>query len=166
MPKMATKAADNVFYKARREASSWNDRLSSREGAAEETGLDRTRLAYIELGTINPHPEEVLILSDTYNAPELCNHFCSKMCPLGKRTIESIEVADLEKIVIQLLSTFQDLPDTTAELVNIAADGVIELKESPQMQEILDKLTETVKHIQSLRLYYQKWKVTGQTPKK
>lgn len=72
MPKMATKAADNVFYKARIEASSWNDRLSSREGAAEETGLDRTRLAYIELNTINPHPEEVVILSDAYNAPELC----------------------------------------------------------------------------------------------
>lgn len=32
MPKMATKAADNVFYKARIAAASWNDRLGSREG--------------------------------------------------------------------------------------------------------------------------------------
>lgn len=71
MPKMATKAADNVFYKARIAAASWNDRLGSREGASEVTGIDRTRLANIELGTINPHPEEVLMLSDTYNAPEL-----------------------------------------------------------------------------------------------
>ena len=31
MPKMATKAADNVFYKARIAAASWNDRLGSRE---------------------------------------------------------------------------------------------------------------------------------------
>lgn len=66
MPKMATKAADNVFYKARIAAASWNDRLGSREGASEVTGIDRTRLANIELGTINPHPEEVLMLSDTY----------------------------------------------------------------------------------------------------
>lgn len=58
MPKMATKAADNVFYKARIAAASWNDRLGSREGASEVTGIDRTRLANIELGTINPHPEE------------------------------------------------------------------------------------------------------------
>ena len=64
MPKMATKAADNVFYKARIAASSWNDRLGSREGASEVTGIDRTRLANIELGTINPHPEEVLMLSE------------------------------------------------------------------------------------------------------
>ena len=75
MPKMATKAADNVFYKARMEAAKWNDKLSSREGAAEVTGLDRTRIAYIELGTITPYPEEILILADCYNAPELCNHY-------------------------------------------------------------------------------------------
>lgn len=43
MPKMATKAADNVFYKARIAAASWNDRLGSREGASEVTGIDRTR---------------------------------------------------------------------------------------------------------------------------
>lgn len=39
MPKMATKAADNVFYKARIAAASWNDRLGSREGASEVTGI-------------------------------------------------------------------------------------------------------------------------------
>ena len=83
MPKMATKAADNVFYKARMEAAKWNDKLSSREGAAEVTGLDRTRIAYIELGTITPYPEEILILADCYNAPELCNHYCARMCPIG-----------------------------------------------------------------------------------
>lgn len=42
MPKMATKAADNVFYKARIAAASWNDRLGSREGASEVTGIDLT----------------------------------------------------------------------------------------------------------------------------
>lgn len=37
MPKKATKASDNEFYKARIAAASCNERLSSREGAAEET---------------------------------------------------------------------------------------------------------------------------------
>ena len=37
MSKMATKAADNVFYKARIAAASWNDRLGIREGASEVT---------------------------------------------------------------------------------------------------------------------------------
>ena len=49
MSRKATKAADNAFYLARMEASSFNDN-NSREVAAEITGIDRTRLARIELG--------------------------------------------------------------------------------------------------------------------
>lgn len=109
MPKMATKAADNVFYRARIAAASWNDRLGSREGASEVTGIDRTRLANIELGTINPHPEEVLMLSDTYNAPELQNHFCSHLCPLGIGTISPIELEELERVTLQLISAMKSL---------------------------------------------------------
>ena len=51
MSKFATKAAANMFCQARYEAAKSNERLSSREGAAEEIGIDRTRLARIELGS-------------------------------------------------------------------------------------------------------------------
>lgn len=68
MAKKATKAADNNFYKARMEAASFNDSFNSREGAAEILGIDRTRLARIELGSLSPYPEEVLLMSDAYNA--------------------------------------------------------------------------------------------------
>lgn len=156
MPKMATKAANNVFYKARMEASSWNDSLRSREGAAEETGVDRTRLAYIELGTINPHPEEVLILAETYNAPELCNHYCAKMCPLGVKTVNEVEVQELEKMVLQLLSSFQCLPEIKVELISIAADGVIDGTEKPKMEEILRSLDRAADKIQALKIYFMK----------
>lgn len=122
MPKMATKAADNVFYKARIAAASWNDRLGSREGASEVTGIDRTRLANIELGTINPHPEEVLMLSDTYNAPELQNHFCSHLCPLGIGTISPIELEELERVTLQLISAMKSLPEVK--------DGIIDMRPS------------------------------------
>lgn len=133
MPKMATKAADNVFYKARIAAASWNDRLGSREGASEVTGIDRTRLANIELGTINPHPEEVLMLSDTYNAPELQNHFCSHLCPLGIGTISPIELEELERVTLQLISAMKSLPEVKDGIIDIAADGVIDAKEKPRM---------------------------------
>lgn len=71
MSKFATKAADSPFYLARMEASKVNDRLASREGAADETGIDRSRMARVELGSANPTPEEVLLLADTYDAPQL-----------------------------------------------------------------------------------------------
>lgn len=54
MSKFATKAAANMFCQARYEAAKSNERLSSREGAAEEIGIDRTRLARIELGFPSP----------------------------------------------------------------------------------------------------------------
>ena len=157
MPKLATKAANNVFYKARIEAAKWNSSLKSREDTAEETGIDRTRLAYIELNTINPHPEEVLILSEAYNAPELCNHFCSRMCPLGMKTVNSVESAELEKTVLQLLSIFQTLPDIKTELINIAADGVIDTDERPMMEEIVKKLDNAADKIKALKIYFQKY---------
>ena len=53
----ATKAAENVFYIARTNAAKFNDRFSSREGAAEELGIDRTRLARIELRVLNPYAD-------------------------------------------------------------------------------------------------------------
>lgn len=156
MPKMATKAAGNIFYKARIQASSWNDRLSSREGASEEMGIDRTRIAYIELDSLNPHPEEVLIMSDTYNAPELCNHFCSKMCPLGVKTVREVEVSDLEKTVLQLLHIFQELPEVKTDLIDIAADGIIDKDEQERMENIIETLDEAATKIQALKLYFKK----------
>ena len=156
MPKMATKAADNVFYKARIAAASWNDRLGSREGASEVTGIDRTRLANIELGTINPHPEEVLMLSDTYNAPELQNHFCSHLCPLGIGTISPIELEELERVTLQLISAMKSLPEVKDGIIDIPADGVIDAKEKPRMEQYLEVLDEITNKAQTLKLIYRK----------
>ena len=57
MGKHVTKAAGNVFAEARYQAATFNDRLFSREGASEELGIDRSRLARIELGSKNPFPD-------------------------------------------------------------------------------------------------------------
>ena len=54
MGKKATKAADNMYYLARCEAAKENPDFSSREKAAELVGIDRPRLARIDLDTIAP----------------------------------------------------------------------------------------------------------------
>ena len=154
MSKMATKAADNVWYKARMAAAAWVDKLKSREGAAEVAGIDRTRLAYIELGTVNPHPEEVLILSDVYNAPELCNHFCATQCPLGRNHVELVEVTELTGTTLKLLKSLNalDLTAIKSELVDIASDGTIDAQERPRMDCILQTLTDAASKIEALKL--------------
>ena len=83
MSKFATKAAANMFCQARYEAAKSNERLSSREGAAEEIGIDRTRLARIELGSTIPYQEEVLLMADCYKAPELNGSQGDSLYPSG-----------------------------------------------------------------------------------
>lgn len=95
MSKFATKAAANMFCQARYEAAKSNERLSSREGAAEEIGIDRTRLARIELGSTIPYQEEVLLMA------EQCP-YCSGSIKETKETILKVSEEYDAKAVEQL----------------------------------------------------------------
>lgn len=155
MSKMATKAADNMFYKARMEAATFNERLSSREGAAEQIGIDRTRLARIELGSLNPYPEEVLLMSDVYNAPELKAYYCSEYCPLGCNN-PKIVLQDLDRISLQALSSFRKITDAKETLLDIAEDGVVSEDERMDLKELLSVLDEITAISQNLKLWAEK----------
>ena len=58
MTKVAPSTAANRYYLARMAAAERNERMSSREGASEETGIDRKRLQRIEIGTLNRTPRK------------------------------------------------------------------------------------------------------------
>lgn len=75
-----TKAADNIYCKCRKEAAKYNDKLNSREGAAELLGISASTLADYELGITKIIPADAILrMADLYNAPELRNHYC-KSC--------------------------------------------------------------------------------------
>lgn len=156
MPKTATKAADNVFYKARMEAAKFNDRLASREGASEELGLDRTRLARIELGSLTPYPEEVLIMGDAYHAPQLLNTYCSTCCPIGKDTIPHCELLQIDRLTIKILSAMQSTEFVHDEIIAIAKDGRITEDEVPQLKQIMNSLRALERASMELRLFIKK----------
>ena len=136
MSKYATKAAGNMFCQARYEAAKFNERLGSREGAAEELGVDRTRLARIELGSVTPYPEEVLLMADIYRAPELKGNYCREMCPLGKGMPKINEAKEL--------------------LLDITADGVITEDEKPDLEKIINTLNEVNEVTQNLKNWIEK----------
>ncbi len=156
MAKKATKAADNIFYKARMEAAACNDNLNSREGAAEQLGIDRTRLARIELGSLNPYPEEVLLMSDAYNTPELNNYFCSRMCPLGQQTVPAAELLHLDRITIRILTALGNTEFIQKTILEIVKDGVISEDEQPQVQQILKALENISKAAMEMKLWVEK----------
>ena len=125
MGKKATKAADNMYYLARCEAAKTNPDFSSREKAAELVGIDRTRLARIELDTIAPYPEEVKAMAEAYNTPELCNSYCARECPLGRNSVSEVDIVDFDRLALKVLGSLKDIDTLRASLIAISEDGVI-----------------------------------------
>lgn len=85
MGKGCKKTNENVYFKARKEAAKYNEKLYSREGASELLGLSVSTLADYELGTTKVVPvDKVMLMADLYNCPELKAGYCKHECPIGK----------------------------------------------------------------------------------
>ncbi len=156
MSNVTAKTSSNVFYQARCTASAHNEQLSSREGAADIMSIDRGRLYRIESGIANPYPEEIHLMADLYNAPELENHYCTNICPLGGN-IPKADMEALDRISLKAISTFRKIAETKELLLDITDDGVISEDEKPVMQKVIFNLEELEQVAQSLKLWARKY---------
>lgn len=153
MGKKATKAADNMYYLARCEAENNNSDFSSREKAAEIIGIDRTRLARIELDTIAPYPEEVKAMAEAYNTPELCNSYCARECPIGQDSVKEVTIDDFDRLALKVLGSLKDIDGLRSSLIAISEDGVIEVNERAAFQNILNSLEKISINAKALHLW-------------
>ena len=156
MSKKATKAANNMYYLARCEAAESNPDFSSREKAAELIGIDRTRLARIELDTIAPYPEEVKALSEAYNTPELCNSYCARECPIGQNSVHEVTIDDFDRLALKVLGSLKDIDTLRASLISISEDGYIDKSEQATFESILDSLEKISTNAKALQLWAMK----------
>ena len=153
----ATKAADNIFYKARIAAAKYNDKLNSREGAAEVLGYSKgSSVADWELGISIPTPQTILKMIDAYNAPELRNFFCREMCPLGNE-LKPLELEDLDRITIRTMASLSNAEEMKDSLLKITEDGKIDESEEPVLQKILKNLDDISVLAQSLKVWVEKY---------
>lgn len=155
MANITAKTSANVFYQARWEASKHNEQLSSREGAADIMSIDRGRLYRIESGITSPYPEEVHMMADLYNAPELRNYYCRETCPLG-RDMPVLELEDLDRITVRAMASLRKVAQTKESLLDITADGVITEDEKPELRRVLETLDEVTAIAQSLKVWAEK----------
>lgn len=153
MGKKATKAADNMYYLARFEASAANSDFTSREKTAENIGIDRTRLARIELDTIVPYPEEVKAMAAAYNTPELCHSYCARECSIGRDNIQEVTIDDFDRLALKVLGSLKDIDNLRASLISISEDGVITESEQAAFQAILDSLEKISTNAKALQLW-------------
>lgn len=155
MANITDETANSVFYKTRIAASRNNEQLSSREGAADILSIDRGRLYRIEKGVADPYPEEVHLMADLYNAPELRNYYCTEMCPLGE-CIAKADVTNLDRITIMAMSSFEKTEETKQKLLKIVADGVVSDDEKTEMLAVVQNLGELEGVAQNLKNWVKK----------
>lgn len=165
MGKDYTKSNDNVYFQARKAAAVYNEKLFSREGAAELLGVSVSTLADYELGTVKVVPvDKAVLMADLYNCPELKRLYCKNECPIGKRMPIATEAKGIEGIALRMIQKFdpESLKDMKSSLVDIAADGTISEEEKPQLENILKKLDEMAVVISEMKLIGEK-ALKGQT---
>lgn len=158
MGRGATKAAGNVWYEARIAAAKWNERLSSREGAAGILGITPDVVNSVERNLHKCMPVDLaVIMADEYNAPELLNYYCLNECPIGCRQSISDQRLDIDRVTVKLLKNLRvdDLSDIKDRLIDIAADGVITEDEKPDLKEILEYLDKLAKTVSELKIVGQ-----------
>ena len=143
MGRRATKARENVWYQARIEASEWNERLSSREGAAEALHMSVDAVTDAELGLSKVMPvDKAVLMADLYNKPSLLNYYCLHECPIGRGLPISDEVPDIDRVTIELVNNLRaDRIDRLVKcLLDIAQDGNVNDDELRDVREVVDYL--------------------------
>ena len=145
---------ENMYFAARKTAAMYNESLS-RERAAELIGVHPSTLADYELGlTKTVPPDKVVLMADLYNAPELKTQYCKHECPIGREMALATKQKGIEGITLRLLKEFSPdrVKDLTAELIDIAEDGIISEDEQPRMEEIIGSLDQMTEVISELKL--------------
>lgn len=143
MGRGATKAAGNVWYEARMDAAKWNDKLSSRAGAAEALNMSEDAVKDAELGLSKCMPvDKAVLMADLYNAPQLKCYYCNHECPIGRTMPISAESLDIDRVTVKLLKNLRvsDLEEVKDKLIDIADDGKITDDEKPELKNILSYL--------------------------
>ena len=134
----------------------------SREAASELLeSIPPERIEKIENERSLPHPDEVLVMSDRYMQPSLCNYYCANQCPIGQEYVPEIKVKDLSQIILEMLASLNSVSKQKDRLIEITADGKIsgnELEDFIFIQEELERISITV---ETLQLWSERMIATG-----
>ena len=156
MARVSTKENKNIYQLTREGLK------LSREAASELLeSIPPERIEKIENERSLPHPDEVLVMSDKYKQPSLCNYYCANQCPIGQEYVPEIKVKDLSQIVLEMLASLNAMGKQKDRLIEITADGKIsgdELEDFIFIQEELERISITV---ETLQLWSERMLATG-----
>lgn len=146
MARRSVKENKNIYQLTR-------ERLElTREEASEKlVTMSPERIEKIENERALPHPDEVLLMSDTYKQPGLCNYFCANQCPIGRQYVPEIHIKDLSQIVLETIASLNAVQKRKDRLIEITVDGRItedELGDFVAIQRELENISIAVETLQ------------------
>lgn len=146
MGRASTKENKNLYFTTREDLGLTRDEASDLLEV-----IPPERIEKIENERSLPHPDEVLVMSQKYKKPSLCNYYCSHECPIGKEYVPEVQVKELSAIVLEMLASLQSVNKTKERLIEIAADGIIandEIDDFIYIQNELERISITVETLQ------------------
>ncbi len=156
MARRSVKEKKNIYQRTREALG-----LTREEASQLLQTMSPERIEKIENERADPHPDEVLLMSDRYKRPELCNHYCARQCPIGRLYVPEIQVKDLSQIVLETLASLNAMQKRKDRLIEITVDGRItgdELRDFVFIQEELERISIAV---ETLQLWCEKMLDTG-----
>ena len=156
MARKSTRENKNIYQRTREGLE------LTREQASElMVTMSPERIEKIENERSMPHPDEVLLMSDQYKQPDLCNYYCANQCPIGAQYVPEIKIKDLSQIVLETIASLNAMQKKKDRLIEITVDGEItddELEDFVQIQQELEKISVAV---ETLQLWCERMLDTG-----
>ena len=139
MARRSTKENKNIYQTTRENLD------LTREKASEllQT-VSPERIEKIENERSLPYPDEVLLMSDKYKQPMLCNYYCANQCPIGQQYVPEIKVKDLSQIVLETIASLNAMQKKKERLIEITVDG----RDLIFIQQELEKISIAVETLQ------------------
>jgi hypothetical protein len=156
MPRSSTKSNKTVYQLKREELG------LSREKASELLdGIPPERIERIESGKFTAHPDEVILMAEKYQDPQLCNYFCANECEIGRQYVPEVKIKDLSQIVLEMLASLNSVKKRQERLIEITVDGKIEADELEDFIEIQDELERISLAVETLQLWSEQKLASG-----
>ena len=146
MGRASTKENKNIYHIVREELGLTREKASDLLEV-----MPPERIEKIENEKSLPHPDEVLLMSEKYKKPNLCNYYCANQCPIGQQYVPEIKIKDLSQIVLEMLASLNSVNKRKERLIEITADGEIdedEVEDFIFIQEELERISITVESLQ------------------
>ena len=151
MGRKSTKENKTIYQQLREE-----DNLTREKAAELLEFISEDRLERIENEKSQPAPEDVIRMAQVYNAPELCNYYCSHQCPIGQKYVPPVKMTELPAIILETVAALNTVYPLTNRLIEISRDGKITKDEIPDFSNIQDNLEKVSRAIEALQLWVEK----------